>query len=139
MESTINHVLLLFAGEFDKADPARVFRYYFLNSLQAVRQGKWKLHIPRPATPPWLGQFSKNNHIAAEDWAGFKEPFLVDLEADPGETQSMSGAHPEIVERLLMLAEEARADIGDHDRVGANMRFFDPQGDRPTVPRFMGR
>ena len=129
----------LFAGEFDKAEPDRVFRYYFLNSLQAVRQGKWKLHLPRPANPPWLGPFSKNNHIAPADWAGFEEPFLVDLEADPGEKHSVASDHPEIVKRLLALAEEARADIGDHDRVGANMRFFDPQEERPAVPPFAGR
>jgi arylsulfatase A-like enzyme len=126
----------LFAGDSTEADDARVFRYYFINTLQAVRQGKWKLHLPRPANPPWLGNFSKNNHIAPADWIAIEEPFLVDLEADPGETSSVAAAHPEVVERLLKLAEEAREDIGDYDRVGENMRFFDPQEARPTRPVF---
>ena len=126
----------LFAGEFEKADPNRVFHYYFLNSLQAVRQGKWKLHLPRLANPPWLGIFSNNRHIAEADWTGFEEPFLVDLEADPGETRSVAEQHPGVVVHLLGLAEDARADIGDHDRVGANMRFFDPLEERPTRPQF---
>jgi len=126
----------LFSGEFEKADPDRFFAYYFINSLQAVREGKWKLHLPRPANPPWLGNFSRNNHIAPADWAGFDAPFLVDLDADPGETISVSAENPEVVSRLLALAEEVRADIGDHDRVGENMRFFDPLDGRPEKPIF---
>jgi arylsulfatase len=126
----------LFQGDFEEADEDRYFRYYFINTLQAVRQGKWKLHLPRPANPPWLGHFSRNPHIAAEDWAGFEEPFLVDLEADPGETKSVAAEHPEVVAQLLELAEEARADIGDYNRVGENMRFFDPMDERPEKPVF---
>lgn len=127
----------LFAGDFAEADDNRVFRYYFINSLQAIRQGKWKLHLPRPAHPEWLGIFSNNRHIAEEDWAGFEEPFLVDLETDPGETKSVAGQHPEVVAQLLKLAEEARADIGDYNRVGENMRFFDPMDKRPEKPVFV--
>lgn len=126
----------LFEGDFARADEQRFFYYYFINTLQAVRQGKWKLHLPRPANPDWLGNFSKNNHIAAEDWIGFEKPFLVDLEADPGETRSVATEHPEVVAQLLALAEEARADIGDYNRVGRNMRFFDPMDARPEKPIF---
>ena len=116
----------------------RVFAYYFINSLQAVRQGKWKLHLPRPAKPEWLGRFGNNGHIAREDWTGFNEPFLVDLEADPGETRSVAPLHPNVVKKLLTLAEEIRADLGDHDQVGRNMRFFDPHEKRPEKPLFVG-
>jgi len=127
----------LFAGRFEEADDDRVFRYYFINHLQAVRQGRWKLHLPRPANPPWLGPFSVNRHIHPSDWIEIKEPFLVDLENDPGETRSVAGEHPQVVARLLKLAEEARADIGDYDRVGANMRFFEPfKNGRPKKPIF---
>ncbi len=126
----------LFTGDFRDSDDERVFRYYFINMLQAVRQGKWKLHLPRPANPPWLGIFSNNRHIAPSDWIAIEEPFLVDLELDPGETRSVADAHPEVVEHFLKLAEEAREDIGDYDRVGKNMRFFDPQETRPTKPVF---
>ncbi len=126
----------LFRGEFEKADPGRVFRYYFINHLQAVRKGKWKLHLPRPANPDWLGPFSRNNHIAKADWEGFDKPFLVDLEADPSEMTNVADAHPEVVKQLLTLAEEAREDIGDYNCVGKNMRFFDPLEIRPQVPVF---
>ena len=128
----------LFAGEFETANKDRSFAYYFINSLQAVRQGKWKLHLPRPANPRWLGNFSKNAHIARRDWAGFEKPFLVDLDVDPGETRDVAAENPDVVKRLLALAEKTRADIGDHDRVGKNMRFFDPLEQRPEKPVFSG-
>lgn len=127
----------LFKGDFDQADKDRYFRYYFINSLQAVRQGKWKLHLPRPANPKWLGRFAKNPHIAEKDWSGFEEPFLVNLEADSGETTSVAKINPEVVAQLLTLAEEARADIGDYNRVGDNMRFFDPMDNRPETPNYV--
>lgn len=124
----------LFAGRFDEADPDRALYYYLLTHLQAVRQGPWKLHLPRPARPPWLGPFAVNRHIAPADAVGFDRPVLYNLETDLGETTDLAGQYPEVVKRLLALAETAREDIGDYNRVGANMRFFDPLPTRPTVP-----
>ncbi|MFH5803627.1 sulfatase [Alienimonas sp. DA493] len=124
----------LFHGEFDRADPDKAYYYYLRMHLQAVRQGRWKLHLPREQEPPAVGPFAVNRHIAPADRVGFETPFLVDLETDPGETTDVSAAHPEAVTRLLTLAEAMRADLGDHDRVGANMRFFDLTGPRPAVP-----
>jgi hypothetical protein len=114
-------------GDFEKADEDRYFAYYFINSLQAVRQGRWKLHLPRPANPPWLGNFAKNSHVAPADWKDFDEPFLIDLETDPGESMSVTAENPEVVARLLALAEKVRADIGDHDRVGSICAFLNPE------------
>ena len=124
----------LFRGEFEKANPDKVFYYYFLTNLQAVRQGPWKLHLARPEQPGWLGPFARNGHIHPDDDKGFPEPALYNLEDDLSEQHDVAAAHPEVVERLLALAEEARNDIGDHDRVGMNMRFFDPMNERPLTP-----
>ena len=61
-------------------------------------------------------------------------PQLYHLVDDPGETTDVAAENPEIVKRLLAEAEKARQDIGDHDRVGDNMRFFDPLKERPKTP-----
>jgi arylsulfatase A-like enzyme len=127
----ISHLL---HGRFDEANPDKVFHYYLLTHLQAVRQGPWKLHLPRPQHPRWLGPHAKNRHIHATDDIGMEAPQLYHLGRDMGERDDVAAQHPEVVKRLLALAEAARADIGDHDRVGANMRFFDPLDSRPTVP-----
>ncbi len=128
----ISHLL---RGEFAKADPDRHFLYYHLNHLQAVRQGRWKLTFPRPEDPDWLGVQALNRHIHPRDDGEIAEPFLVDLEKDIGETTNVAQENPKVVKRLQDLAEAARADIGDHDRVGKNVRFFDPQEARPEKPR----
>ena len=124
----------LFHGQFTKANPEKAFYYYLRVQLQAVRQGKWKLHLPREAEPASVAPFTQNRHIAPADRVGFATPFLIDLEEDLGETRNVAGDHPDVVKRLLALAEAMRTDLGDHDHVGKNMRFFDPLDQRPTTP-----
>ncbi len=124
----------LIHGEFERASPDKAYFYYLRVHLQAVRQGPWKLHLPRDEEPSGAAPFSKNTHIALSDRIGFAEPFLVDLEHDIGETTNVAEKHPQITRKLLDLAESMRADLGDFDRVGKNMRFFDLDGPRPTEP-----
>lgn len=124
----------LLHGEFDKANPDKAYFYYLRVHLQAVRQGHWKLHLPRDKEPAGAAPFTRNNHIGPADRVGFESPFLVDLANDIGETTNVAAEHPEIVARLLSLAEAKRNDLGDFDRVGENMRFFDPLDSRPTRP-----
>ncbi|MBI1375571.1 MAG: sulfatase-like hydrolase/transferase [Phycisphaera sp.] len=123
----------LFAGEFDKADPERVFYFYMLNHLRGVRVGQWKLHAAMPEHPKWLGPFAVNKHIAPEDDIGFAKPALFDLASDIGETRDVAAEHPDVVKKLSALLDAAREDIGDYDRVGKNARFFDPYDERPKV------
>jgi arylsulfatase len=124
----------LFHGTFEQADPDKTFFYYLRVHLQAIRQGPWKLHLPREAEPIGAAPFSKNNHIAPRDRIGFTEPFLVNLDHDIGETTNVANKNPVVVKRLLNLAEAMREDLGDFDRVGKNMRFFDLAGTRPAAP-----
>lgn len=124
----------LFHGRFENADPDKAYFYYLRVHLQAVRQGKWKLHLPRKKEPVGAAPFSRNTHIAPADRVGFEQPFLVNLTEDIGETTNVAAENPRVVERLLNLAETMREDLGDFDRVGTNMRFFDPLESRPTKP-----
>jgi len=90
------------------------FFYYYLQQLQAVRCGPWKLYLPLEEKLSNLrGVFGQGESSEAE---------LYDVRNDLGETQEVSADHPEVVGRLLALAEEARADLGDGDREGANQR-----------------
>lgn len=59
---------------------------------------------------------------------------LFDLDADIVETRDLSKTHPKVVARLLALAEWARTDIGDLDRLGENARFFDDAPTRLKAP-----
>lgn len=124
----------LFHAKFEKANPEKAFYYYLRVNLQAVRQGEWKLHLPREKEPLGAAPFSRNVHIAPEDRVGFARPFLVNLANDPGETTDVSEQNSEVVAKLLELAERMRSDLGDHDHVGENMRFFDLTESRPKKP-----
>lgn len=98
------------------------FYYYVGRRLQAVRRGRWKLHLPhgyrtleggRLATPDFFGRYGR-----AE--IGLS---LFDLATDPGERHDVADRHPDIVEELRALAERARNDLGDgRDREGSGVR-----------------
>ena len=98
--------------------PRQTFYYYCFTHLQAVRSGKWKLVLPRPARPPWTGWSARMVDAVPTTQ-------LYDLEADVEEKHDVADRHPEIVARLTALVEKARGDLGDHDRVGKGARFFD--------------
>ncbi|RMG01685.1 MAG: N-acetylgalactosamine-6-sulfatase, partial [Planctomycetota bacterium] len=121
----------LMHGKPGATSPHEAFYYYQHTHLQAVRSGRWKLHLPRPAQPPWCPKWA--SHIAPEDVIEIPRPMLFDLETDIGERHDVADEHPDVVRRLLKLAEKARADIGDYNRVGAGARFFDPQPKRPDI------
>jgi arylsulfatase len=124
----------LIHGTSRSLNPTRPFYYYQHTHLQAVRMNKWKLHLPRPANPPWSPNWTK--HIDPKDVIDIKEPLLFDLENDVGEQNNVASAHPDTVQQLLQLAEKARQDIGDYNRIGKNARFYDPQPPRPDIHKW---
>ncbi len=100
----------LMAGKQGAKSPHEAFYYYRVYQLQAVRSGKWKLHLPY--------KIKKRNQAKATSM-----PLkLYDLEADIGETNNVADQHPDVVQRLLALAEKAREDLGDVNRKGRNQR-----------------
>ncbi len=60
-----------------------------------------------------------------EDMGPIAKPMLYDLEAEIDERTNLAEANPEVVRELMALAEKARNDVGDHDRMGKGARFFD--------------
>ena len=126
----------LMHGQSGAASPTEAFYYYQHTHLQAVRSGRWKLHVPRPAKPPWAPNWAR--HINPKDVVAIEKPMLFDLEADIGEQHDVAAAHPDVVERLLALVERGRTDIGDYNRLGQGARFFDPGPRRPDIGRLSG-
>lgn len=114
----------LLRGEEGAGSPYEAFVYYHMEQLHAVRSGRWKLFIPREDRRTFHG-----------DDEGATEALLFDMQADPGETTNVAGQQPEVVQRLMVLAEQAREELGDTDREARGRR---PAGHYPNpTPRVL--
>ena len=108
----------LLHGDLSPDQPSRSFFYYVHTQLMAVRSGNWKLHLPRKVnTMKRWDVFHKESDVIDH-----RKPLLINLEDDPSEQHNLAAEHPEVVAKLLALAEEARDQIGDHDRTGKTAR-----------------
>ncbi len=117
-------ILPLMLGE-ENASPRREFYYYYqTNSLEAVQRDYWKLVLPHS------GRTYRDMKPGTDGWPGptgtetVSEPQLFDLRRDPGEWYNVSMFYPEKVKELMLLADEARKDLGDTltDSPGMNRR-----------------
>jgi len=86
------NILPLMLSAENAESPHDTFFYYLMDSLEAVRDRQWKLHI------------RKMDREVRE---------LYDLQADPGETQNLYDSHPEVVQELTRKLDACRRDIGD--------------------------
>ncbi len=87
------------------------------------------------ATPmciSWGQRLDRNKILVPQ---AVQKPMLFNLENDIGESNDVASKHPEVVAELMKQIEQARNDIGDHDRIGKNARFFDPQPRRADVKK----
>ncbi|MHC4070863.1 MAG: sulfatase family protein [Planctomycetota bacterium] len=115
------NIFSLMSAEADAKSPHEAFYFYNYLRLNAVRSGKWKLVLPRPANP--LGTGWSGRMIDAVE-----KVQLYDLEKDIEERHDLAAKRPEIVARLMVMVERARRDLGDHKTVGRGARFFDGPG-----------
>ncbi|MBP7569503.1 MAG: hypothetical protein KBA95_05545 [Acidobacteria bacterium] len=91
--------------------PYDTFLYYYMGQLQAVRAGRWKLHLP----------------LASKRHGWHQPPYeergqLYDLDSDVSEQVNLFDARPDVVSRLSALAAAAAADIGNENRDGRRQR-----------------
>lgn len=112
--------------------PRDHYFYYQHTYLRAVRLGDWKLHLAHPAGGDQIFKRWKG-HGKVEDAVLFKKPALYNLEGDISESTDVASQHPEVVKRLMALAEKARKDIGDYNVIGEGARFFDKQPRRADI------
>jgi len=107
-----------------EAEPRKYFYYYYHdNNLEAVRMGQWKLVFPHDHR-------SYENVLPGHD--GFPGPYsqgkaeyaLYNLRRDPGERYDVKKQHPDLLDELEKIAEQARDELGDNltGREGNNRR-----------------
>lgn len=93
--------------------PHEAYYYYYMNALQAVRAGDFKLQLPhRDSGTPNLSELGYDG-LRGKVKAVNRPLALYDIRNDPGEQNDISLEKPQIVLRLLKIAEQAREDLGD--------------------------
>ncbi|MCP4815010.1 MAG: sulfatase [Planctomycetaceae bacterium] len=101
----------ILSGQPQARSPHEAFYYYQMDQLQAVRSGPWKLFVAMDT--------KKRNWGKPEPAQPLK---LFNLATDIHEDTNLATAKPDVVKRLLALAEKARQDLGDTGRPGAGQR-----------------
>jgi hypothetical protein len=81
--------------------------------LEAVRSGPWKLILPHTYRTLAKNVAGRDGMPAKYQPRPIPKPELYDLEHDVAETTDVASKHPNIVSRLLDLAERCRDDLGD--------------------------
>jgi arylsulfatase len=117
----------IIAGEPGAANPHEAyFFYYEANQLQAVTSGdgRWKLMLPHTYRTLGTQPAAVGGVPAKYAQRKIERAELYDLQSDLGETTDMAEKNPEVVRRLEMFADQARADLGDAlaNRKGAGVR-----------------
>jgi arylsulfatase A len=103
----------LLLGQPDAASPHEAYYFYWGESLEAVRSGRWKLHFPH-AYRTLAGVEGRGSEGRPVKYRQAEIGLaLFDLTNDPGETIDLAAAQPEVVDQLRRLAERAREELGD--------------------------
>lgn len=100
----------ILSGDPGAVSPHSVFFYYHMDRLEAVRDSRWKLHLPG------------DSRFRPEKIRNMERPMLIDLENDPGEKYDVSNEYPEVVLRLLAETEKISAELGNNGNPGQGIR-----------------
>ncbi len=101
----------------ENAKAHEILYYYNGTMLEAVREGNWKLHLPRQLENKvyWSkGRFGGFNNL--------ESPVLFNLDRDIEEKRDVANEHPDIVNRLLDIADKAREELGDWNIKGKDQK-----------------
>ncbi|MEP4077296.1 sulfatase-like hydrolase/transferase [Haloferula sp.] len=97
-----------------KESPRTEFAYYNGLTLEAIRRGPWKMHLPRKSTNRvyWAG--------TKGEYANLDHVVLNDLSGDLAEAENLAPSQPEKTKDLERLAAETRAELGDWNVKGTD-------------------
>lgn len=112
------NILSILSGETDRS-PHKIYYYYRLGNLQAIRIENWKLQLK--------GKRKDYNNVYydySDAFTYFQREALFNLETDPGEQRNLVLDYPEVVKKLKVAVKEHKEEIGKNSRpIGAINKF----------------
>ena len=107
----------------DETTPRNEYYYYYGAELIAVRAGQWKLCFPH-SYRSYEGMEPGQDGFPGKYGRGTSGLALYDLKNDISETTNVVNQYPKIVNKLKVLGEKARAELGDllSERKGSGVR-----------------
>ncbi|MCT4602436.1 MAG: sulfatase [Marinifilum sp.] len=95
--------------------PHKAFFFVNKKEIQAVRSGKWKLHVPHAyRICPNVGKDGMPGN--QDNFGGKIELSLYNIEKDPAESNNLVKKHPKIVKQLLEYIKEFEIDLKENSR-----------------------
>ena len=88
------------------------YYFYYDGGLRAVRRGEWKLYFPH-RSQTYAGFEPGKDGFPGQTGMMSVGLELYNLSSDIGERTDVASQHPDLVERLTALGEEARKELGD--------------------------
>lgn len=99
--------------EPESHSPHQFFLYYLHNELQAIRKGKWKLHLPHKYSELDVPGKDRKRGKYKEEKIDLS---LFNLYDDIGEKNNLVSEHPELVEELKQIALNFDSEMGKNIR-----------------------
>jgi len=103
----------LFSGESEESPQEAYFFYYRVNELMGVRYGKWKMYFPHTYRTMDGQEPGKDGLPGEYKMIEMDEIELYDVTSDISETNNVAENYPEVVDKIKLLANEIRHELGD--------------------------
>ena len=114
----------VFTGESNESPQEAYFFYYRVNELMGVRYGKWKMYFPHRYRTMEGQEPGKDGLPGQYKMIDMEEIELYDVSTDLSETNNVAAQNPEVVDKIKLLANTMRQELGDSllDLDGTNNR-----------------
>lgn len=105
--------LSLLTGKSQESPQEAYFFYYRINELMGVRYGKWKMYFPHTYRTMDGQEPGKDGLPGEYRMIEMEEIELYDVTTDISETKNVAEEYPEVVDKIKVLANEMRHELGD--------------------------
>ena len=124
---------VLFGVEGAPSPNEAYFFYYHANDLEAVRMGRWKLHLPHRYRTMAGRPQGRGGTPGFYDNGARTGLALHDVVDDPRQHRDLVSEQPDVVKQIMILVEDVRSDLGDRQvgRAGEARRASGRSADAP--------